>query len=451
MNKLALRVDIQFTREILEKYMNPISMGHEILNSTGICLDSRSIQKGDLFFALKAARDGHEFVQNALLKGASGVVVEKPSGASKEIVVHDTLEALHQLARSYRDQWGKTVIGISGSNGKTTTKEIIQVLLGNDAFSTPGTWNNHLGIPLSLFLLRDKHQFAIIEMGINQFGDLKGYCSYAKPDVGVLTVIGQSHLMNLKNQAGVAKAKQELFQALPSNGTAVILLDDPYICEMISSLSCRIVKVSLHKQADVWIRDVQGDLITVAYGDETIRAPFNLKGEHNLSNLVCAMGVAYSLGVSSKVVEQAVPKIQPLEMRMQELSTKDGVSLIVDCYNANPTSTRAGLSMVSALQGRKIAFLGDMLELGVESSKIHMDVGKYLGGCDLDHVFLMGQFAQDYYQGALLGGLRESQLTILDERANALQKIRAHLQRGDILYVKGSRGMKLEELIAPLL
>lgn len=451
MNKLPLRVDVSLHRDQLIKWMQPKTIAETITNVQGVCLDSRVIEPGDMFFALKAARDGHEFARGALEKGASAIVVDHDMGLEHQIIVDSTLIALQILAKQFRLSWGKTVVGVSGSNGKTTTKEILQTLLGENAFCTPGTWNNHLGIPLSILMLRDHHEVAVMEMGINDFGDLKGYCEYALPNIGVLTVIGDSHLMNLSNKEGVKKAKGELFEALPEDGVAIINIDDPYLHPFVEKLFIKSIKVSTLQDTDVFVKAGENKSIHVDYSKESFETDFKLNGRHNQSNLACALGVCLALGVPAQNVATRISAIVSLEMRMQEVQIKDNIRLIMDCYNANPTSTRAGLNMVSTLSGRKLILLGDMLELGTESSKIHMDVAKGLKEVGIDHAFLVGQFAKDYYQGALLGGLLETQLTILDDRDIASEKIRAELQSGDILYVKGSRGMRLEEIIQPLL
>lgn len=448
--KLPLRVDVRLSADQLARWMNcenPFSKPQEI---TGICLDSRAIQKGDVFFALEAARNGHDFVMDATEKGAVASVVRKTQAIPHAFVVQNTLTALHDLTRAYRNHWGKTVMAISGSNGKTSTKEIASRLFGDDAFASPGTWNNHLGIPLSILSLNDQHRFAIVEMGINDFGDLTSYCSYAQPNIGVLTVIGDSHLMNLKNRDGVAKAKGELFDSLGPQDTAILMMDDPYLAKMESGLHCKKIKVSLSQDTDVKVTREQ-DKISVQYGSSTFQTPFALSGRHNLVNLACALGLAYACDLPCEHMQERIASIGQLSMRMQTLDGKGGVRWIIDCYNANPTSMNAGLDEVALQEGRKVALLGDMLELGEDSSKLHMDIGKRLFGLGFSYVVFMGQFSKDYYQGALLGGMQEKDILCAHDVEEARQKMRAFLKKDDIVFVKGSRGMRLEELIAPLI
>lgn len=452
MSALPLRVDVNLSQEQVER---ALSIETSIVISrpiTGVCIDSRCLKEGDLFIALKAARDGHEFLENAMQKGASAAIVDRETSFANAWVVPDTLKALSDLAQAFRQNWGKTVIGISGSNGKTTTKEFTQTLLGAGAFKSPGTWNNHLGIPLSLFMLRPQHEFAVLEMGINNFGELSSYCKVSKPNIGVLTTIGYSHLMNLHNLEGVAKAKFELFEALPEEGTAVVLIDDPFIEKKAKGLKCKKVHVSIQKEADVCIKKSSiVDQFDITYGKESFSSSLVFTQDHNLSNLVCALGVAYACGIKLDKIQERIPDLYLFGMRMLEKKSIQGATIVLDCYNANPTSMEAGFKSIAQKEGRKIALLADMLELGEQSSKLHMEMGKKLQLYGFSKLFVLGQFAKDYIQGALSSGFDEDAIVFLQDRSSVSQKISTHLSEGDILYVKGSRGMKLEELITPIL
>lgn len=457
MTKQPLRIDVNLTYETCAAHLGlPVSHVRADVPITGMCLDSRVLEKGDMFFAIQAARDGHDFVPEALAKGASFVVVDKDVGqgshADRYIKVEDSLLALQHLAQAYRNAWGGRVLGISGSNGKTTTKEIAQTLFGSRAFSTPGTWNNHLGIPLSLMMLESKHDIAILEMGVSNFGELKSYCEYSRPDVGVLTVIGDSHLMNLQNRDGVFKAKRELLDALPDNGVAVIQCDDPYLAPLQNNLHVKTLSVSTtQSQADVYVTAVGKGEVRVCYGGAVFKSEFALLGQHNLSNLACALGLALANNLPATRLQENIAKVKRFKMRMESIQTSSGVHIILDCYNANPTSTLAGMTAVSQMKGTKKILLGDMLELGPTSCKLHMDVGRVLNSYGFETVFLIGQFTRDYYQGAVLGGLRDDQVIVLEDRDQAASILGSKLQDGDVLYVKGSRGMRLEELVTGLI
>jgi len=454
MNKRPLRVSIDLTlQDMLDAMGAKVPPTHPTIKIKGVCLDSRAIEKGDVFFALRSARDGHAYISSALDKGASYIVVDHDTGHPNQIIVGDTLKALQDLALWHRQQWAGQVLGISGSNGKTTTKEMTRTLFGKNAFSTPGTWNNHLGIPLSLLMLRDHQKVAILEMGISNFGELDGYCSYARPDMGVLTVIGDSHLMQLKNREGVLKAKSELFYALPKDGTAIALIDDPFIHTLKNTLEVQTLLVSATKREDhIDVRVTQGhdqSKVEVVYGNHTFECAFKLKGQHNRSNLACALGLALACKLPADFVQGRIPLMQSFEMRMQEVMLPSKATVILDCYNANPTSTLAGIQAVSDMQGCKKILLGDMLELGDMSSRLHMDIGQKLYAHGFEQVFLIGQFAKDYYQGALLGGIPQDKILIFQNHSDASTKIHSHLKPSDILYVKGSRGMRLERIVEP--
>ena len=222
--------------------------------ATGVCLDTRDIQPGDLFFAIQSARDGHEFVSQALEKGALACVVSRDMNIEKQIIVPDTLQCLWNYAGWVRKQWGKKIVALSGSNGKTTTKEMIATLLGDRALKTPGTWNNFLGVPLTLLMLEDRHEYGVIEIGINHFGELLQLCKFTLPDIALLTNIGTAHLQELHDLDGVAKAKSEIFSQLQLNNTAILNMDDPKIAGMRAHIKAQILTVSQKQKADVFFK-----------------------------------------------------------------------------------------------------------------------------------------------------------------------------------------------------
>ncbi len=455
MKKQPLRVDTVLKEENINAWLGQDLKGSLSSPITGVCLDSRVLQPGDLFFALPSARDGHDFVQDAWKKGASAVIVEKPQPEVAQWVVPNTLHALWQLARSHRQVWGKTIMAISGSNGKTSTKEFARGIFGPDTLVTPGTWNNHLGVPLTLLLLQAHHNQAVLEMGINDYGELKALCEIALPQVSVLTSIGKAHLQAFGDESGVAKAKEEIFQCLDRNGIGVFRMDDPYIAPMRDRFEGKAITTSLTTNADIHCKTItptsEGYHLVIGYGDTDMEAAFKHPGLHNVSNLLCVLGLAMSVNMPAETVQARIPLLEAMAMRMQKISLPDDRLMIVDCYNANPSSMHAGLQALKDLPGRKVALLGDMFELGQEGAKIHCTLGKSLADYGIDQLLVIGQFSGAVIQGALQGGMKESQLIELEDRHTAFEKIDDHFQSGDILYVKGSRGMRLEELVAPWL
>lgn len=423
--------------------------------ATGICLDTRVLKLGDLFFAIQSSRDGHEFVQAAVDKGAVACVVSRDLGLKNQILVKDTQQALWDYAGWIRNQWGKSVVALSGSNGKTSTKEMIAILLGDQTLKTPGTWNNFLGVPLTLFLLQHAHDYAVIEMGINHFGELTQLCKFTKPNVAALTNIGPAHLMEFKNLEGVAKAKGEIFAQLQSTDIAVLNMDDPYIEKMRPSIRAKTMTISQKESANIQLMDKikkdKGYDLTIRYGKTEIKTYLPLNGQHNVSNYLCALAVASALGISSDKIIKRTAKIQQVHMRMEETKLADNRTIINDCYNANLGSFRAALQTVNESNPKRLLVLmGDILEMGAQAVDVHKDLGRLMAESNLTHLFVMGEYAHDAKNGAMERGMSANQITVIENKSQAHEKILPYFNAGDILLVKGSRGMKLEEVIASL-
>lgn len=421
-------------------------------SATGISLDSRTLEPGDLFFAIQSARDGHDFVRQAMDKGAVGCVVSRDIDMQEKILVADTLQCLWSYAGWVRKQWGKKIVALSGSNGKTSTKEMIATLLGEKALKTPGTWNNFLGVPLTLLMLEQHHEFGVIEIGINHFGELLQLCRFTAPNVALLTNVGPAHLENLHDLDGVAKAKGEIFSQLQSYDIAVIHLDDPKIEPMKSKIRARAITVSQTTPADVFLvkkeRTTNGYDLKIKYGSDEIATLLSVPGAHNVSNYLCALGVALAFGIPVKQIAENTPKIETFHMRMQTHRFSENRILVNDCYNANPGSFSAALQTVSEMKSKRfLVFMGDMLEMGSQANQIHRDFGKTFHKNGVDHLFVTGNYAKDVLAGAIEGGMKENQVTWIEKKADAAENILSKFRADDILLVKASRGMKLEEVI----
>lgn len=460
MVKAPLRVETILSPNEVAKAMNGKWLGKIPTQFAGVALDTRAVQPGDLFFALNATRDGHEFVTQAFEKGAAACVVHQDVKTEKPLLrVADTQEALFQLALFARTHWGKTVVAVGGSNGKTTTKEVTAAILNahQSTLKTPGTWNNHLGVPLTTLLLRPSHSLAVMELGINDFGEMTQLCKVAKPNVALLTNIGPEHLEKFGSIDGVAKAERELFEALPENGTVIVNADDPKIVQMVSAMKCRQVRVSLRAEGDVTasvIRDhgPEGLTLQVHYGKEVVELKTPLLGVHNVYNLLCALGTAYALSVPKEKLQLGINQIERPEMRLQTFKLPRGICIVNDCYNANPASTMVALEVVQNMTtGRTIAILGDMLELGDYSARAHRDVGIRVAGHKYAYLIALGRFAGDLRQGAIQGGMKESQIKVFKTHQEAVDLLSELTQPGDTILVKGSRGMKLENISEPLM
>jgi UDP-N-acetylmuramoyl-tripeptide--D-alanyl-D-alanine ligase len=455
--KLPLRVDLEMTLSQAAAAMGAKTLGSENLPLSGVALDTRALRRGDLFFALRAARDGHDFVADARKAGAAAVVVEREvAGAGPSIRVPDSLRALHDLARSVRERWSGTVVAISGSNGKTTTKEMTSALLASDrpTLKAPGTWNNHLGVPLTLLMLRPDRRAAVLEMGMNAPGELRTLGSVAGHDVAVLTNVGPAHLERFGSLEGVAKAKGELFESLRPEGVAVVNLDDRRISAMATRMPHRRVTVSMVEAADVTARilrelDGGGYRLGVRYGSEELELETPFVGIHNVSNLLCALGAAFAVGVPARNLEKGMTGIEPPDMRLQVIRLRRGIRIVNDGYNANPASMAVALEVTRSLaSGRVLAAVGDMMELGDFSPRAHRDIGIQAAALRYAGLFILGQFAGDVRQGAIQGGVAASAITVALSREGLAERIAGELQPGDTLLVKGSRGMRMEELTA---
>ncbi|MEZ4845401.1 MAG: UDP-N-acetylmuramoyl-tripeptide--D-alanyl-D-alanine ligase [Bdellovibrionota bacterium] len=424
-------------------------------NAKGVCVDTRVIKQGDLFFAIKGTRDGHEFVKQAIEDGAAACVVDHDMNIPNQIIVPDTLSALWNYANWVRTQWGKTVIALSGSNGKTSTKEMMATLLGEKTLKTPGTWNNFLGVPLTLLLLETHHDYAVVEMGINHFGELTHLCRIANPNIAILTNIGPAHLMEFGDLDGVARAKGEIFSQLKGSDIAVLNIDDPRIEAMKSSITVKTMTVSQKQNANVQVvskaRLAKGYDLKIMYGKTEINVKLPVSGEHNISNYLCSLGIASAVGMSPEKIIQRTAQIAQVQMRMEELNLSGQRKIINDCYNANLGSFKAAVQTVlESSPKRFLVLMGDILEMGAQAVQIHRDLGKLMADSKVTHVFVVGDHAKDVIDGATQAGLPKEVITHIQERSQAAQKILPYFQPEDILLVKGSRGMKLEEIISDL-
>lgn len=454
-----MKQDLRINCEIdLQKFISVVG-GHTKFTfnkkATGLCIDTRVIQPGDLFIAVQGARDGHEFVDLALEMGASACVVSRDLNCKDQILVSDTLHAMWAYAGWHRLQWGKKIVALSGSNGKTTTKEMIVTLLGDKAFKTPGNWNNFLGVPLTLLMLEKKHEYGVVEMGINHFGELLQLCKFTKPNIASLTNVGPAHLQELHDLDGVAKAKGEIFSQLQQGDIAVLNVDDVRIEKMRGQIRANILTVSQKKSADVELvsktKKKIGYDLTFMYGSEKISVELPVDGEHNISNYLCAVGIAKAFGILAGQVQKNSANIRQIHMRMEEIFLPLNRKIINDCYNANPGSFEAGLQTVSESKPKRfLVLMGDMLELGDNSKQIHRDVGKLMCKFGVHHLFTVGELAKEAAVGAVEGGLSQNQITIIEKKEEAVQKILPYFNAEDILLVKGSRGMRLEEIVHQL-
>lgn len=435
-----------------------------------VITDSREARKGDLFIALQGDRfDGHAFVTKALAQGAVGVIVQEdyrlpssPKPAHKPVLlgVQDTLEAYQCLATHYRNRFSIPVIAITGSNGKTTTKEMVAQVVAQrwKTMKTEGNLNNRIGVPQTLFQLAPRHQAAVIEMGVDQEGQTTRLCEIARPTIGVITNIGPDHLEFFGNIEGSAQAKAELLDHLPQGGAVVLNADDDYFDYLAARAQCRVVAFGCSPKAEVRAVNIRNDDkgrtvfgLVLPGKSRQPEVRIRTQGLHNVSNALAAAGVGVVLGLPGMVIAEGLAKFRPAAMRSQ-ISTSQGVQIINDCYNANPASMKAAIQLLAALgRGkRSIAALGDMLELGAGSKQMHREVGAFLAGQGIGQLLACGQLGRELAEGARRAGMQTDSIMELPDAAAAGAALASMVRQGDVVLVKASRGMRMEQVVEAL-
>lgn len=422
---------------------------------TSVSTDSRTLRPGALFVALRGdAFDGHNFVQGAADKGAVAVVAEHPCPALPSIIVPDSLTALGSIARGFRQsQHHVPHIGITGSNGKTTTRELLSCMLASrwTLRTSQKNWNNFIGLPLSLLGSPDIVDAAVMELGTNHPGEIAVLRDICLPSAAIVTSTGDSHLEGFGSSLGVAHEKAEIFKKLPSEGLGIYPAHDPHADVLRAAIPCAAASFSVtDAPADLQARNITSTPDGMRFSINDIAVFLPLLGRHNVSNCLAAMLAAQYLGFSLEECAAAVSRINPVEGRLQPVRTAAGITVINDAYNANPTSMRAALQVLSELPGqRRIAVLGDMLELGEKAQSLHRDVGADAAALGLDALFALGPNC-----AALAGAAAaDSQLQIFHFAAieNLWAALKKYCAPGDLLLVKGSHGMKMDTIVSKLL
>jgi UDP-N-acetylmuramoyl-tripeptide--D-alanyl-D-alanine ligase len=429
----------------------------------GVSIDSRKIEKGNLYIPIQGERfDGHSFTAGALENGAAAVLwkrdIPNPPSDVPVIFVEDTLAALQQLAQSYRNQLHVKVIGVTGSNGKTSTKDIVTSILATKfkVQKTEGNFNNHIGMPLTILRLEEDTEMAVLEMGMSNFGEIEFLSKLARPDAAIITNIGESHLMELGSRAGIAQAKLEIVTGLQENGLFVYNGDEPLLTERVSSMNLTAKTVTFGDKPVNDYHPTHIDMQETGTAFTINRAPaisffVPALGKHNVYNSLACMAVAEFFGITWEKMKKGLAQLEMTRMRMEVVKTADGLTIINDAYNASPTSMRAALVFLKDLTGygKKIAVLGDMLELGDQEAEFHYEVGQGIDEETADYVFTYGKLGEHIARGARekLGAERVKSYLDKEELVKDLKAV-ASLE--DVILVKASRGMKLEDVISLL-
>jgi UDP-N-acetylmuramoyl-tripeptide--D-alanyl-D-alanine ligase len=429
---------------------------------TGWSVDTRTQIPGDLYFALRGLNhDGHDYVRDAMQKGAAGVVVEKPTlsrdvpsrdrkGAGNELVVKDSLRALQDLGAWTRKKWGGTVVAVTGSAGKTTAKDAIAHLLAVDlpVGKTTGNFNNHIGVPLSILRLPGDCRAAVLEMGMNHAGELRRLAGIAKPDIGVVTNVGYAHVEFFESIEGVAAAKRELIEALPPGGVAVLNADDPRVLAFRETYPGRSVTFGFSESADVRSEALEFRPDGSRFRALGVDFETSAAGRHGIMNLLAAITVASVFHIAPERLREAVRSFTPGNMRGERTVT-GGIVVWNDCYNSNP---EAAESMIDVLRetpaARRIAVLGEMLELGQAAGELHRRVGRYAARRGIDFLIGVRGNAQAMVEAAREAGLPAR---FIEDPVAAGACAREAARPGDAVLFKGSRGVRIERALETFL
>ncbi|UCC39179.1 MAG: UDP-N-acetylmuramoyl-tripeptide--D-alanyl-D-alanine ligase [Candidatus Aminicenantes bacterium] len=445
--------------EIAEKMNGKILQGLPSLSFNRFNIDSRLTEPGEMFIALVAKRNGHDFVPEAIQKGALGVVASQkvsiPNNAIGLIEVDDTLLALGELARKVLSEHEVKVIGITGSIGKTSTKEFTSSLLSPkfNVLKSEGNFNNQLGLPLSLLRLKENHQAAVLEMAMSAPGEISQLARIAPPNIAVITNIQPVHLEFFKSMDDIALAKKEILIGAKENGTAVLNGDDALVKKIAEDWKGEKIFFGLSPECDIQAHSIQmmgfkGMSFELKYGQQQEKVHFPFFYESHLFNLLTAAGVAFTLSVPFEDVLEQTRKLKPFARRGTLFHLKRDIVLIDDSYNSNPAALESVLKGLASLPSkRKVAILGDMLELGENEIDFHIQTGKQIAGFGWGILITVGSLSQHMIEGALSSGMKKEQTLSFEDSVRAAEEIWSLLEEGDLVLVKGSRKIKTEKIV----
>lgn len=451
-------------QEIVEATKGELVNGDNKTIIHGISTDSRNIKNHEMFIPLRGEHfNGHDFIKGAVAKGAIAILANQwhkddvQSNANLCIIrVGDTLQALHDLAKYYLSKFSIPVIAVTGSTGKTTTKDMIYHVLSKKykVLKNKGNYNNHIGLPMTVFELEPYHEMAIFEMGMSDFGEIDKLAHIAQPDIAVITNIGLSHIEHLSSQENIFKAKMEITNYFDASSRLIVNGDDKFL----KSLKNRPQKyhtdfVGLdedctYRALNVKNLGIDGVRFQMKLNDELHEFILHVPGEHNVHNALCAIAVGISLKMDIKMIQEGLGEFYGGKMRLHIFTTNENIKVINDAYNASPDSMKAAIAVLAKITAsRKIAVLGDMLEMGAYSEKCHYGVGYEISQQGIDILIAVGKQAQNIGVGAIDNGLDKDNIFICGNNQEVIKVLDSLIKKGDTILVKGSRGMKMEEIV----
>ena len=423
--------------------------------ASGWSIDTRTLASGDVYFALHGdVHDGHSFLPQAFERGAMCAVIDRePTAAGRYLRVNDTGFALQKLAQEARRAWGGSVVGVTGSAGKTTTKDVIAHFLSvrQPVGKTIGNLNNHIGVPLSILRIPDECRVAVLEMGMNHAGEIRALAAIAEPKVAVITNVGYAHIEFFQSIDGIAAAKRELVESLTASGTAVLNADDPRVMRFAAIHVGRSITYGFDPSADTRATDVEllPDRSRFRSGGVTFSVP--LTGRHGVSNVLAGIATARIFGIKPAELVAAAETIPIGKMRGERIQ-RNGLTILNDSYNANPEAMRGMLDVLAATPGqRHVAVLGEMLELGSQSEALHRSVGKHAAAHKLDLLIGIGEASPWMLDEAIRAGLPSQSVLFFEDSAAAGRALKSLLKPGDAILFKGSRGVRVERALEALL
>lgn len=443
--------------EMLNAIDGEVIIKSEDVSFNKLCIDTRKIEEDNVFLAIKGANfNGNDFALKALEAGASIVIIDEVKFNLNEIEnkgtivkVKNTREALLNLAKFYRKKLGLKVVGVTGSTGKTSTKDLIAALLSHKykVFKTKGNFNNDIGLPLMILELTSKDDVAVLEMGMSSLGEIELLADVARPDIAVITNIGLSHIENLKTQENILKAKMEISTFFNKENTLIINAEDKLLKNVYSN-RFKVEKIGYNHEYDVYasniiLKEEETEFLAHAFGEEAV---FNLPmaGKHNVLNTMLAIEVANCLNVSFEEMIKGLENLEATSMRLQVIK-KEGLIIINDCYNASPDSMKSSLDVLSAYKDhRKVAILGDMYELGEESEKAHFEVGEYAKD-KLDILIVIGRYIKNFKDG-----FNNDNIIMYKTKEECIKELKNIVKLNDVVLIKASRGVKLEDVVKKL-